>query len=125
LPRLREHNQVINLDANAKLLAERMIVMAGRQAEHARAARQFQRVEKLGAAERLGHHLGVQGALIVVQNVIRPQQEFQLATDLAPGGNCPAIIPSSVCTCPSFSTSPGRITPWPMKSATKRLPGRW
>ena len=43
---------MVRLDANADLLADRVIVMTRHERQQARTARQFQRVEKLGAAKR-------------------------------------------------------------------------
>ena len=57
-----KRHDVVDVEADADALAERVVVMARHQREHLAAAREAQGVEDLGAAERLVHHLGLVGA---------------------------------------------------------------
>ena len=82
-----------------------------------------QRVQELGAAKRLVQHLRLQRARIVVQDVVGPQQHVdRRAPRPARRARWPCSAPSSMRdACASSSTVPGRNTPWPTKSATKRV----
>src|SRR6266850_262761 len=54
-----------------------VVVVARHEREHLAAACEPQRVEDLGAAERLVHHLGLRRRRVVVHHVVRPQQHFE------------------------------------------------
>src|SRR4030067_3182218 len=62
--------------ADADALAPLMIVVvvAGGETEHLGAARQPQGVQELGTAKYLGEDLGTIGALVVVNDVVGPDQ---------------------------------------------------
>jgi hypothetical protein len=74
---------VVDVQPDADALAERVVVMARHEREHLPAARQPERVQDLGAAERLVHHLGLQRAGVVVHHVVGPQQHFGAAAPAA------------------------------------------
>src|SRR3972149_10824722 len=56
-----------------------MVVVTGNQGKPLPAAFQFQRVENLSAAERFVQNFGAQAARIVVNHVVRAQQDIHSA----------------------------------------------
>jgi hypothetical protein len=70
---------MLELEADADLPAERMVVVAGHQRQELRAAVQAQGVEDLGAAEGLVQDRGLHRAGVVVHHVVRAQQHLHRA----------------------------------------------
>ena len=118
--------------ADADPFADAVVVVAGHMGQHGLAAAQAQRVQKFRAAKRLAHDLGLDRCVVVMDDVVGAQQHVALARHrrrTAAGTRpCRSARPSAVCTTTSPSTSrivAGVNTPWPMKSATNRVAGRW
>ena len=82
---------MVDVEADADLFADGVVVVAGHQREHARAAGQLQGVEELGAAEGLRHDFGLGGGGVVVHHVVGPQQHVEAAA-LAAGGAAGAAL---------------------------------
>lgn len=125
-------DDVVDVEPDADFFPDGMVVVRGDQRQYFGAARQPQRVEKLGAAKGAMDDLCSQRTVVVVDDIVRAQQHLHLAAlphaahpGLHSSGNCGERRPSSTSTCRSLRTVPGRNTPWPMKSATNRLAGRW
>ena len=65
---------MIGIEANANVLADGMVMVAGDQGQHRRAAWQAKGVEEFGAPERFSNHFGQERAGVVMDDVIRPEQ---------------------------------------------------
>ena len=88
-----------------------------------RARGQAQRVAELGAAEGALDDFRLQLAGVVVDHVVRPQQEVHERAGGWSWVSWPSMTPSSVATRPGPTTVPGMKVPSPTKSATKRVFG--
>ena len=67
---------MIDRQANPDLLADGMIVMRRHERQHARSRSELERVQKVGAAERLGGDFRAPRAFVVVHDVIGTQQDI-------------------------------------------------
>jgi hypothetical protein len=125
-----EGDHMVHLGANADPFADLVVVVAGHMGHHRLAAGQAQRVEELRAAKRLAHDLRLHRCVVVVHDVVGAQQHVALPPgkrgqgafghvgQFAQRGLHHHLLPR----CTSVA---GANTPWPMKSATKRVAGRW
>ena len=104
------------------LLADRVVVVRGHDREHAGAGVERERVEELGAAERLRRDGRAPRARVVVDDVVRSQQHVDASPARARprAGRRPGRPARSTSRAPS-STTPRTNTPCPTKSATKRV----
>ena len=80
--RRRKYHHVINLQLDADLLADFVVVMRGDEREHFAAGGKLERVKNIGTAKRLVQYLGLTSAVVVVQDVIGTQQDFDGFTRL-------------------------------------------
>ena len=66
---------MVDREPDADPLADRVIVMRGHQREHARSGRELQRVHEIRTAERLGGHFRLPRAVVVVHDVVGPNEQ--------------------------------------------------
>ena len=76
---------MIDVEADADALADRVVVVARHQREHLAPALEAQRVEDLGAAERLVHDFGLGRRVVVVHHVVGSQQHLEVARQVLGG----------------------------------------
>ena len=62
---------MVGVEPDADLFAHRMIVVAGDHREHGCAAWQPQRVQKFRSPKCFADHLGLQGAGVIMYDVVR------------------------------------------------------
>jgi hypothetical protein len=120
---------MVHLGADADPLADRVVVVAGHMGQHGLAAVQAQRVQELRAAKRLAHDLRLHRCVVVVHDVVGAQQHVAHARRGSAGQGAfghVGQVAQRVAPPPGCCAQRGRRkTPWPMKSATKRVAGRW
>src|SRR5512138_1924478 len=73
-----ECHDVVDRQPDADPFADGVVVMRRHERERTLSARQLQRVEELRAAEGLVHDLGEERAVVVVDDVVGPQQHVDL-----------------------------------------------
>lgn len=78
-----ECNDVIHCEPDADALANRVIMMAGYQGQHLVPAGKTQGVEKFGAAKCFLHNFSLHRTRVVVNDIIWPQQDVDVATLIA------------------------------------------
>ena len=74
---------MVNVKPYADFLADRMVVVRRHQRQDFRTGPQAQGVEELGTPKGLGDDLGLDFAGIVVDDIVRTQQDVQPAPTLA------------------------------------------
>ena len=76
---------MVGIEADSDPFAQCMVVMAGHERQQLRPAGQAQRVQELRTPKRLADDLGLQRAGIVMDYVVRAQQDRHVAIDAGAG----------------------------------------
>lgn len=65
---------MVGHEANADHLANGVVMVARHVGQYLAPGWQPQRVQEIGAAKCLAHHLGLERAVVVVQNIVGPEE---------------------------------------------------
>jgi hypothetical protein len=82
-------DEIVHRHTNAEAVTDRVIVMARSQTEDFCTAWEAQRIEKIGAAKNLGGNLCICRTVVVVENVIRANQNIHFGARETTVGDTP------------------------------------
>jgi hypothetical protein len=78
-----EGNHMVGIEADTNLLAERVVVVRRDKRKDLGATTQAQGVENVCATKCLMHHFGLLWAFIVMDDIIRAEQDVDIAAVIA------------------------------------------